>query len=166
MRGKPAAVYTETLPGSHATDEARGIIILLNGAAGEELYMFKKVSVRYLVKREERTLEAINERDSSPTPICRSSRPNVQDDFGMGPKEVWKRASKLTERGVDQSACRLHVVTNVNGALSILQAFWVLLPSYAIRLEKLPVADWPLIFDIVSFASSPMLYFVAMLCLL
>ncbi|KAK3620996.1 hypothetical protein LTR22_025385 [Elasticomyces elasticus] len=53
MRGKPAAVYTETLTGSHATDEARGIIILLNGAAGEELYMFKKVSVRYLVKREE-----------------------------------------------------------------------------------------------------------------
>ncbi|KAK5698442.1 hypothetical protein LTR17_023646 [Elasticomyces elasticus] len=53
MRGKPAAVYTETLPGSHPTDEARGIIILLNGGAGEELYMLKKVSVRYLVKREE-----------------------------------------------------------------------------------------------------------------
>ncbi|KAK1034163.1 hypothetical protein LTR12_018396, partial [Friedmanniomyces endolithicus] len=36
-RGKPAAVYTVSLPGTPATDEARGIIIMLDGAAGEEL---------------------------------------------------------------------------------------------------------------------------------
>ncbi|KAK0255042.1 hypothetical protein LTR35_018315, partial [Friedmanniomyces endolithicus] len=35
-RGKPAAVYTVALPGTPASDEARGMIIMLDGAAGEE----------------------------------------------------------------------------------------------------------------------------------
>ncbi|KAK0246842.1 hypothetical protein LTS09_018013 [Friedmanniomyces endolithicus] len=50
IRGKPAAVYTVALPGTPASDEARGMIIMLDGAAGEELYMFNIVSARYLIR--------------------------------------------------------------------------------------------------------------------
>ncbi len=49
-RGKPTAVYTVALPGTPATGEARGMIIMLDGAAGEELYMFNIVSARYLIR--------------------------------------------------------------------------------------------------------------------
>ncbi len=49
-RGKPAAMYIVALPRTPTLDEARGIIIMLDGAAGEELYMFNIVSARYLIR--------------------------------------------------------------------------------------------------------------------
>ena len=48
-RGKPAAVYT-SFTWDRCYRRGRGMIILLDGAAGEELYMFNIVSARYLIR--------------------------------------------------------------------------------------------------------------------